>query len=62
MFIIIFFLLESAMLNIIFKFFIRNIDDHEIRKKVIQNIIIINRFLRFVYNFIKEIKRINVKI
>ena len=50
------------MLDIILKFFIRNIDDHEIRKKVIKNIIIIDRFFRFVYNLAKEARRINVKI
>ena len=60
--VIAFSLLEFAMLDIILKFFIRNIDDHEIRKKVIKNIIIIDRFFRFVYNLAKEARRINVKI
>ena len=58
----IFFLLKSTMLDIILKFFIQNINNHEIRKESIRNMIIINRFFRFVYNLIKEAKRINVKI
>ena len=57
-----FFLLESTMLNIILRFFIRDIDDYEIRKEVIRDMIITNRFLRFVYNFVEKTRRINVKI
>ena len=50
------------MLDIILRFFIQNINNYEIRKKITRSIIIINRFFRFVYNFIKEARRINVKI
>ena len=60
--IITFILFKSIMLDIILKSFIRNIDDYEIRKKIIRDMIVINQFFRFVYNFIKKIKRINVKI
>ena len=55
-------LFESTMLDIIFRFFIRNIDDYEIRKKVIRNMIVIDRFFRFVYNLVEKARRINVKI
>ena len=61
-FITVFTLFKSIMLDIIFKSFIRNINDHEIQKKIIYDMIIINRFFRFVYNFIEKVKRINVKI
>ena len=62
MFAIMFILLESTMLDTILRFFIRDIDGYKIRKKIIREMIIINRSLRFVDNFIKKIKRINVKI
>ena len=62
MFAIIYILFEFVMFNIIFKFFIQNINNYEIRKKVICDIIIINRFFHFVYNFIEKIRRINIKI
>ena len=58
----VFSLFESTMLDIILRSFIRNIDDHEIRKKVIKDMIIIDRFFRFVYNLVEEARRINVKI
>ena len=61
-FTIILFLFESTMLDIILRFFIRNIDDYNIRKEVTRDMVIINRFLRFVYNLIEEAKRINIKI
>ena len=62
MFAIIFILLKLIMFDIILKNFIRNINDYEIRKKVIYDMIVINRFLYFVSNFIEKIKHINVKI
>ena len=55
-------LFKSTMLDVILRFFIRNIDDHEIRKKIIKDIAVIDRFLYFVYNLAEEAKRINVKI
>ena len=61
-FVTVFFLFESTMLDIILRFFIRDIDNYEIRKKVIKSITVIDRSLFFVYNLIKETKRINVKI
>ena len=42
MFIATFSFLESAMLDIILRFFIRNIDDYEIRKKTTRSMIITN--------------------
>ena len=39
---IIFILFKLIMFNIIFKFFIRDIDDYEIRKKIMRDITIIN--------------------
>ena len=62
MFVAAFSLLESTILDIILRSFIRDINDHEIRKKVTRNIIIINRSLRFVYNLIEKTRRINMKI
>ena len=62
MFTTIFILFKSTIFDIILRFFIRNIDIYKIRKKVIRNIIVINRFLYFIYNFVKKTKRINVKI
>ena len=58
----IFTLLKSIMLDMILKFFIRNINNHEIRKEIIRDMIVINRFFRFVYNFVKKTKHINIKI
>ena len=62
MFITTFFLFESTMFNIILRFFIRDIDDYEIRKKAIKDITVINRSFRFVYNLVEKTRRINVKI
>ena len=62
MFITIFSLLESAMLDFILRFFIRNIDDYKIRKEVTRDMTVIDRFLYFVYNLAEEAKRINMKI
>ena len=62
MFAITFILFKSTMLDIILRSFIRNIDNHKIRKKITRNIIIINRFFYFIYNLIEKIKCINVKI
>ena len=42
MFAIVFILFESTMLDTILRFFIRNINNYEIRKKVIRNIIVID--------------------
>ena len=55
MFTTIFILFKLTMLDIIFKFFIRNINDYEIRKEVIRDMIIINRFFRFIYNLVEKI-------
>ena len=62
MFAITFILFKSTMLDIFLRSFIRNIDNHKIRKKITRNIIIINRFFYFIYNLIEKIKCINVKI
>ena len=44
MFATVFFLFESTMLDIILRFFIRDINDYEIRKKITRNMTVINRF------------------
>lgn len=54
--------LEFIFLNIVFREFIRNLIDHEIRKNVNRNIIQINRFLFKIYNLTKETRRNNFEI
>lgn len=50
------------MLNIILKVFIKEIKNHEIRKKIIKNIITTDRSFKSVYILAKETRRINLKI
>ena len=59
---IILILLESVMLNIILRAFIKNLFDSKIRKKVIKNMISSNRSLRTIYQLIEKIRRINIEI
>ena len=42
-------LLESTMLNIILKAFIRDLSNQKIKKKIIKNMIAANKSLRFIY-------------
>ena len=58
----VFILLESAMLNIIFRAFIRGLNDYKIHKKITRDITLTNRSLYIIYNFIKKVYCINSKI
>lgn len=55
-------LLESAMLNIILKVFIRELNDNKFRKKITREIITFNKSLKLIYNLIKKTHRINIEI
>ena len=55
-------LLESTMLNIILKAFIRDLSNQKIKKKIIKNMTATNKSLRFIYQLIEETRRINLKI
>lgn len=50
------------MLNIIFKVFIKEIENYEIRKEVIRKMTTFDKFLKFVYTLTKEVQRTNLKI
>ena len=50
------------MLNIILKTFIRDLSNQKIKKKIIKNMTTANKSLRFIYQLIEEIRRINLEI
>jgi hypothetical protein len=54
--------LESAMLNIILRAFIRELVDSEIRRKTTRNMISSDRFLKTIYQLVEKTRRINIEI
>lgn len=57
-----FFTLEITMFNIIFRTFLKSLNDHNIRKEVIRDITSIDRLFRIIYNFAEKARKINLKI
>ena len=54
--------LESIIFDQIFRIFIRNLNDQKIWKKIIRDIIFVDRSLKNIYNLTKKIRRINLEI
>ena len=54
--------LESAILNIILRVFIKDLIDYDIRKEATREMVSTNRSLSIIYNLAEEARRINVKI
>ena len=54
--------LKSSMLDIILRAFIRDFNDHELRKEVTRRMTSITRSLRVIYSLAEEARRINIKI
>ena len=55
-------LLESIMLNIILRVFIRDLFDSEIRKKTTRDMTSSDKSLKIIYQLIEKARRINLKI
>ena len=54
--------LKSIFLNIVFRAFIRDLIDFEIRKKIIRDMTQIDYSLLEIYNFVEKARRNNLKI
>ncbi len=55
-------LLKSAMLNIILWAFIKRILNHIIQRKVMRDMTATDKSLKFIYNLVKKVKWMNLKI
>lgn len=56
------FTLEAIMFNIIFRAFLKGFNNHDIRKKIIRDMISIDRSFYMIYNFAEKVRKINLKI